>query len=299
MAERYRETDRSHEELAEGGVLVLDMPVIHRGYLDLLQRHADQGTLRTLYLVGEDVIDELGVPKEIRAVDPEMIRDLLRGLYLPFNIEILHLDQMGNLPQTGLFTARDEVSRRIRDKYFADAKLTEENVFLRWDTSNTTVDRPGGFERETNDQFHVDMIKRTRELADLSSDWWRQVGVVIVRDGQILVEAYNKGFPTENAPYVDGNPRDHIQAGTLGFLSGTLHGEQAAIAKASRQQSGTQGADLYLNSYPCHACASMMGEAGIARVFFSGGNAYLNVEETLKAAGIESIFVRDDQPIGK
>lgn len=284
----------SHERLKGSGILVLDIPVIHRGYIDLLRRHAIEGDVTTLYLIGGDILEDLGVPKEIRAVDPETTKELLRALDLPFNIEILHLDTAGNLPTSGILTARDEVSRRMREQYFTDAKLTEENVFLRWDTSNTTVDRPGGFERETSDQFHIDMIKRTRELADMSSDWWRQVGVLIVRDGQILVEAYNKGFPTENAPYIDGNPRDHIQAGTLGFLSGTLHGEQAAIAKASRQQSGTQGADLYLNSYPCHACASMMGEAGISRVFFSGGNAYLNVEETLRAAGIESIFVREN-----
>lgn len=285
------ERDSGEEGLKESGVLILDIPVIHKGYIDLLRKHAD-GSIKTLYLIGEDVLVSLKVPKEIRAVDAETTRNLLGGLALPFNIEILHLDEVGNLPAIGILTARDEVSRRMRERFFPDAQLTQESVFLRWDESNVTSPRPGQFDRETPDPVHVKMMARARELADNSSDWWRQVGVVIVRDGQILVEAYNRAFPTENASYIDGNPRDHIAAGALGFLSGTLHGEQAAIAKA--RGISLVGADLFLNSFPCHACASMMGEAGIARCFFAGGNAYLNVEETLKAAGIETIFVREE-----
>lgn len=293
MAERL--TTESHERLERSGVLILDIPVIHKGYVDLLERYVSQGNIETLYIVGGDILESLGVPKEIRALEPGTAADLLqRGLNLPFNVQILHLDEAGNLPRQNLFTARDEVSRRMRERFFPDAQLTQESVFLRWDQSNVTSPRPGQFDRETSEDFHVQMVARARELAGNSSDWWRRVGVVIVRDGRVLIEAYNKAFPTENAPYIDGDPRDYISSGELGFLSGTLHGEQAAIARASNQGISLRGADLYLNSYPCHACAAMMAEAGIVRCFFSGGNAYLNVEEVLRAAGIETIFVREE-----
>ena len=75
----------SEELIKKSGILILDIPVIHKGYIDLLRRHND-GSIKTLYLVGEDVLQDLGVPKEIRAVDPETTRDLLRGLGLTFNI---------------------------------------------------------------------------------------------------------------------------------------------------------------------------------------------------------------------
>ena len=294
MTRERQISDESRERALESGVLVLDIPVIHKGYIELLKNHSD-GSIRTLYLIGEDVIEVLGVPKEIRAVDPETVRDLLQGLFLPFNVEILHLNQAGKLPRIGLFTGRDEVSRRMRERFFPNAQVTQETTFLRWDTSNVTVDRQGQSETETNDQFHIRMMKLAREEAELSSDGWRQVGVVIVKDGVILPRAHNTPFPTENAPYIDGNPRDHIKAGELGFLSGTAHGEQLAISKIAKMKDvSSEGADLYLTSFPCHACASDMGEAGIARCFFAGGNAYLNVEETLKAAGIKTIFVRED-----
>lgn len=276
-----------------GGVLILDIPVPHKGYLDLLKKHAD-GSVRLLYLVGEDVLATLDVPKEIRANDPETTRKMLEGLGLPFKIEILGVNRMVDLPSAGIFTARDNVSRRLRERYFPNAQVTEETVFLRWDESNVTSTRPALVDEETNDPYHVEMIRRAREIADNSSDWWRQVGVIIVRERQVLIEAYNQALPTDNKPYIDGNPRDFIQAGTLAYLVGTAHGEQAAISKAARKGIALNGADLYINSFPCPPCATDMGLAGINRCYVVGGTAYLDAAEVLKATGIKTIFVNED-----
>lgn len=279
---------------ADKGVLILDIPVIHRGYIDLLRKHAD-GSVKTLYLVGQDVLDSLEVPKEIRANDPETTRKMLGGLDLPFDIEILSLDGVNNLPLQGIYTARDTVSQKLRERFFPDAQVTEENVFLRWDESNVTADQEVVVDEVTTDPFHVEMMRRAKELANDSGDWWRQVGAVAVRDGKILIEAYNQALPSDNKPYIDGNPRDHTQPGTLGFLVGTVHAEQALIAKAAgRQDVSLQGADLYLNSFPCPPCATSMWLAGIRRCFTAGGNAYLDAAEVLKQMEIRTFFVRED-----
>lgn len=275
-------------------VLILDMPVPHKGYLDLLRKHAD-GSINTLYLIGKDVFDSLQVPREIRANDPETTKKMLNGLGLPFEIKILGLNEITNLSSQGIYTAKDLISQKLHEKYFPDAPVTEENVFLRWDASNVTIDRPVLVEEETHDQFHVQMMKRANELADTSSDWWRRVGVVVVRDRQILIEGYNQAFPTDHKPYIDGNPRDHTQPGTLGFLVSTVHAEQGAIAKAAGQGIKLEGSDLYLNSFPCPPCATSMGLAGIRRCFVSGGNAYLDAAEVLKAIGIKTIFVKNSE----
>lgn len=275
-----------------GGVLILDIPVIHRGYVDLLKKHTE-GDVRILYLVGEDILNALGVRKEIRANDSETTRRMLSGLGLPFDIEVLTLDGVGNLPSQGIYTARDSVSRKLRERYFPDAQVTEETVFLRWDESNVTSVRPADIDEETCSPYHIQMMRRARALADNSSDWWRQVGVVVVRDRQILVEAYNLALPTDHNPYVDGNPRDFIQAGTVQFLSSTVHAEQAAIAQAAGKGIMLEGADLYLNSFPCPPCATSMGLTGIRRCFVAGGNAYLDAAEVLKVIGIKTIFVKE------
>lgn len=275
------------------GILILDIPVIHKGYIDLLRKYADSG-INTLYLVGEDILESLEVPKEIRANDSETTRRMLSGLGWPFALEVLTLDGVGNLPSQGIYTARDFVSRKLRERFFPDAQVTEETVFLRWDESNVTSVRPADIDEETCDPYHLQMMRRARELAENSSDWWRQVGAVVVRDGQILVETYNLALPTDHKPYIDGNPRDFIQAGTLQFLSSTVHAEQAAIAQAAGMGVMLKGADLYLNSFPCPPCATSMGLAGIRRCFTAGGNAYLDAAEVLRVIGIKTIFVLEN-----
>lgn len=288
-----KENVHSKEGNGEAGILILDIPVIHKGYIDLLRKY--DGRVEALYLIGEDILVSLGAPKEIRSVDPETIRDLLKGLGLSFNIEVLNLDTIKSLLPKKIISASDVVSRRLRERHLLGLPVEEETIFLRWDESTVTSPRPTRFDEETSDPFHIQMIERTKKLADNSSDWWRQVGVVVVRNGNVLVEAYNQALPTEHKPYIDGNPRDFIKAGTLSFLSATVHAEQAAISKAAGLGIKLQGADLYLNSYPCPPCATQMSLAGIKRCFFSGGNAYLDASEVLKKAGIKTIFVNEEE----
>lgn len=276
------------------GILVLDIPVIHRGYVEFLNRHA-KGDIGRLLLVGDNLRAKLGVPNEIRANPAELTQKMLAGLDLPFGIEILHEEDIEALPKNGIFTARDTVSKKLKEQFFPNAELTDDNIFLRWDESNVATEKPANIETETKDPFHIKMMKHAKSLADNSSDWWRQVGVVIAKDGEIIMDAYNQSLPTENKPYIDGGPRDHVQSGTMQFLVTTTHAEAAAIAKVARSKDlSTDGADLYLNSFPCPPCATAMGLAGIRRCFAGGTNAYLDAAETLKSLGIETIFVNEN-----
>jgi len=281
-------------ESKDNNVLILDIPVPHRGYIDFLKKYAAEGNIKVVYLIGEDVLDSIKVPKETRANDPEITRSMLSTLGLSFDIRVLGLDEIEKLPKSGILTARDTVSRKLRERFFPTAQVSEETAFLRWDEDNVTSVRPALIDKETSDPFHISMIERARELADNSSDWWRQVAAVVVRDGRVLIEAYSQAYPTVHNPYIDGNPRDFIQAGTLGFLGKTVHAEQSVIALAAGKGLSLEGADLYLNSFPCPPCAFSMALAGIRRCFAAGGNAYLDTAETLKALKIETYFVRED-----
>src|SRR4051812_18754354 len=91
---------KSKKDQAKSGLLLLDIPVIHKGYIEFLKKHAD-GSVEILYLVGTDILDNLEVPKEIRAVEPEITKVLLQALQLPFKIDILHLEQIAHLPKEG------------------------------------------------------------------------------------------------------------------------------------------------------------------------------------------------------
>jgi dCMP deaminase len=132
---------------------------------------------------------------------------------------------------------------------------------------------------------------RALEAAGLSSDWWRQVGAVAVRAGVVLAVAHNEHRPTEYSPYLDGDPRNEFSRGVRADLSTALHAEAAVVARAARDGLGLAGADLYVSTFPCPACARLVGEAGIRRVYFAGPYAVLAGDEVLRAAGVERIFV--------
>ncbi len=124
-----------------------------------------------------------------------------------------------------------------------------------------------------------------------TSDWWRQIGAALVRDGQVLAVGHNQHEPSEQSQYVVGDPRDEIPAGTHNLLYGSIHAEQLLIAQAAAQGISLKGADLYINVFPCPMCTKIIAHAGIGRCFFRSGSAWLNSEEVMRAYGIEIVKV--------
>ena len=73
--------------------------------------------------------------------------------------------------------------------------------------------RPVSFDGEiAAAELPRELLGRAQALAGRSSDWWRQVGAVAAREGELLGCAWNQHRPTEYAPYLDGDPRDDSSA---------------------------------------------------------------------------------------
>ncbi|MCM3523281.1 hypothetical protein M3677_16860, partial [Curtobacterium sp. P97] len=59
-------------------------------------------------------------------------------------------------------------------------------VFLRWDRQWALEERPAGATAgTTTDPVHLELMRQTVAAGDRSSDWWRQVGALAARDGQV------------------------------------------------------------------------------------------------------------------
>jgi dCMP deaminase len=125
----------------------------------------------------------------------------------------------------------------------------------------------------------------------LSSDWWRRVGALAARDGQVLYVAHNEHGPTEYAPYIDGDPRNEFHRGVRIDLSTAIHAEAKIVADAARDGVSLNGADLYVSTFPCPACARLVAESGFRRCFFAGPYAVLDGDAILRSAGVELIWV--------
>lgn len=204
----------------------------------------------------------------------------------------------GDLPiavtATELVVPDEELTRSIVERWQLGVGRTVvwERTFLRWDRDWSQAARPAGYDGTVaGDELSRRFMAQAQHEADRSSDWWRQVGAVAVRDGEVIGVAHNEHQPTEYSPYVNGDPRNDFSRGVRADLSTALHAEAAIVARAARDGVSVAGADLYVSTFPCPACARLVAESGIRRCYFAGPYALLDGDTVLRAAGVELIWV--------
>lgn len=112
----------------------------------------------------------------------------------------------------------------------------------------------------------------------------RKVGVVLVKDRQIVSTGYNGSLP--GALHCDdvGHQMedDHCIR--------TVHAEVNAVAQAAKHGISTDGATLYTNTFPCWPCFKTLVAAGVKRIVYNF--TYRQHPEVLEAAkqlGIELV----------
>lgn len=273
--------------------VLLYLPVIHTGYERFLSRHSGASEI---LLLGEEFLRSYpSLAKDIRALPPARAAAYLR---LAAGAAPVRVVEPGDLP--GAVTAEvlvlpdEEITRDLVARYHLDRGRTVEfdRTFLRWDrdwaTARTPV-APG--HAVTVAELPRELLGVAQALSGRSSDWWRQVGAVAARDGRVLGCAWNRHYPTEYAPYLNGDPRDGFGRGVRADLSTALHAEAAVIARAARDGVSLAGAGLYTTTFPCPACARLIAEAGFRRCFFAGQYSVLDGDQVLRAAGVSLCWV--------
>jgi dCMP deaminase len=273
--------------------ILLYLPVLHGGYESFFERHSDAGAVLVL---GAGFRAEFpSLAKDIRALAPERAARYLRGALPGVPVDVVEPDGLA-AAVTGdpLVLPDEEVTRAIAARYGLGAgrELIFDTTFLRWDREWSKAQRPASFDGEIAvGDLPAGLIARARRLAGNSSDWWRQVGAIAVRDGDLLGYAWNRHLPSEYSPYIDGDPRDGFSRGVRPDLSTALHAEAAIIAGAARDGVSLRGADLFVTTFPCPACARLVAEAGFARCYFAGPYSVLDGEGVLRAAGVRLLWV--------
>lgn len=273
--------------------LLLYLPVLHAGYEALFVRHADAAS--ALILGAGFAADYPSLAKDIRALPPPRAARYL-SLALPGCVA--EVVEPGALPGavTGdpLVMPDEEITRDLaaRHDLGRGRTLVFDPAFLRWDREWSQAGRPPAFDGAVAaGKLPRGLLSRARRLAGRSSDWWRQVGALAVRGDDLLGSAWNHHHPTPYTPYIDGDPRDGFSRGVRADLSTAIHAEAALIAGAARDGVSLRGADLYVTTFPCPACARLIAEAGLRRVYFAGGYSVLDGESVLRAAGVALYWV--------
>ena len=275
-------------------VVIAFIPVLHRGYLDFLK---GGGVHEVFILEASDVPELPRFSRELRALRYEE----LKGLLAVYGFTVLRFSEYHESIRVNaeeVLMPDEDISRAVYEKYLQGVPVSFARTFLRWDwkrSTEVTVSVIPEADRviKKDDSGHGFVVSRMEALlqeGERSSDWWRQVGGMVVTPSQTLV-AHNAHFPHEYAPYFDGDPRNNFGPGEYIEVSTALHAERGLIAEAARRGVALQGAELYVTTFPCGDCASQIAVAGICRVYFTGGYSNLNGVETLRTHGVELIYV--------
>lgn len=269
--------------------LIIYIPVIHKGFLDLFDRLRDK--VGEIYIIEEKLQEELSeIKPSIAAIDTKKAKDLLEKIGFK-NIFILSEKNIESLKGKDILLVQDELSRNLYEKYLADEKVVWESVFLRWDRENVVAEIPADIIHKSEDSFDVEMMKEAYLEAEKSSDWWRQIGAVLVKDKKIIARSYNQGVPNDHAPYQLGSLRDFFKAGEKQELSPTIHAEQKLIAEAAKNGLKLEEGSLYLTHFPCPLCSKLIVWSGIKKIYFTEGASNLDGKNTMELARVKIIHI--------
>jgi dCMP deaminase len=273
--------------------VLLYLPVVHAGHQAFFARHSDAAEVLVLGSGFRAAFKSLA--KDIRALPPDTAAGFLQLMLPGIPVRVIEpADLQAALTAGTLVLPDEDVTRSLAADYHLDEGRTVvfDRTFLRWDREWSLAQRPPGADAAvTAAALPPGLAARARELAGHSSDWWRQVGAIAWRGDEILGAAWNQHRPTEYAPYIDGDPRDGFSRGVRADLSTAIHAEASVIAQAAGAGTPLAGADLYVTTFPCPACARLIAAAGLRRCYFSGGYSVLDGDGILRAAGVELIGV--------
>jgi dCMP deaminase len=268
------------------------VPVIQRGYLNFF-RGANASA--ELYVWGDELIGRFDyLRKEIRALQPDEACRALEALLPNRSVGLLSEAVLQELAATRaqLVLPDDDISRQLASQSLSECEVHFEKVFLRWDRDNSLasieVEPDEVVSREEMDRR---LMKEALQEADSSSDWWRQVGALLVKDGQVLLRAHNTHQPTEYGPYLSGDPRNAFKKGLHLEVSTAVHAEALIIGSAAKQGIVTAGCDLVVSTFPCPPCAKLIASSGVSRLYYSDGYGVLDGLTVLRDAGVKMIRV--------
>lgn len=277
-------------------VVVAYVPSPHRGYVEFFKKY--QGAI--LYVLGADLIAEFqSLVRNLPANEPEDVVRMIETLSLFRDVRILNSANMDELTKYARIVMPDEdVSRTIAEKYFPAVAITFDGSWrLRWHWDAVQQHhRPEGERMVSVHELDRELMRTAFGAAERSSDWWRQVGALFVRNGEVQLVAFNKHVPSEQSPYLCGDPRSNFGPGQSIDISSALHAEVGVISEAAKRGVAMEGGDLYVTTFPCPPCAYACANSGIRRLYYADGYSLIEGAEVLHSRGVEIIHVDMNAP---
>ena len=270
-------------------IIAAYIPVIHRGYTDLFAAYPDA----EIGVFDQTMLRHISyLRKDIRALKPESVVDILKGLQRPVRLVGEQAFSEIVKTQSHLILPNDDVSKKALELYPSayPEMITFEPVFLRWERENSVTNLEVVPDRIINvNEIPRNVLDVLLNQADQSTNWWRHIGAAIFDKNTLVAASHNTSLPTEYSSYIDSDPRITAIRGEAIETSIDIHAESSLIAEVARHGYALEGTSIYVTTFPCPNCAKLIAASGIAACYFVEGYAMLDGYDVLKSTGVEII----------
>lgn len=135
------------------------------------------------------------------------------------------------------------------------------------------------------DEYYMKQAHTQKEKSTCIRD---KVGSVIVKNGAIIGVGYNNVTGGVEDCVKIGCIRDkmHIPHGQRREVCRAICAEQLALTEAARNGISTDGATIYVTTFPCFICSKLLVSAGIREIVYDNDYPDKLSKQFLKEAGI-------------
>ncbi len=275
-------------------VIYAYIPVVHTGILTFLDTYPNV----PIWILDNEkgAVENVYLERDMRALPAQKIKIELEALGYK-DVRVVDHGEL-NIRSTAVdefIIPNDEIVDFFLKKFAPGVITRIDSTFLRWTKQISTTEFVIPPDRIISTKaFDTDIIKKLLVEAEKSTDWWRQVAAILIKEGKSIAASHNKHLPSPHVPFVNGDPRSNLDAGKDPGVYTSIHAEASAIAQAAFQGISTKGAEIYVTTFPCPTCARLITEAGIQKVYYRKGYSLLDAEDILKKAGVEIVLVKDE-----
>ncbi len=270
-------------------IAILYIPVIHKGYIDFFNKHKD---CERFFIIGNEFLKYCDyIKKEIRAITSNEALISINSLGF-HNVSILTLKNINslNIESNIIIIPDEDFIDTIVEKFLFNCKREKDTIFLRWNKNNINKQDQEYFDKEIEKS---DLMNKAQQIAKKSSDWWRQIGAILLLKNNTEIIAHNIHLPTQHTPYINGDPRNASSKGKDLDIYSSIHAEAATIALAAKNGLETDGAEIYATTFPCPSCLRIIIFSGIKTIYYSEGYSILDGIALLKQYGVTIVKVKN------
>lgn len=271
-------------------IVIAHIPVLHKGYLSFLE----QGRGGELLIPDKEILSlEEYLWRDMRALDPHETATAIKAFQIFAAVKVVGKSDIVSVSsEAEIMMPEEDISFKIAELLPKGIKISFVPVFLRWNNFNVLNEGVKFWDREQDeDDFLSSVIAAAKAETGRSTDWWRQVGAAVFRDGEIIFVTHNRHLPTPLEPFYSGDPRTVFQQGQFIEYSSAIHAEAAIVSQAARTGTNLSGADMFVTTYPCPPCANLISQTGIRTLYVADGYSRLDAKEIFAKAKIEVVKI--------